>query len=256
MYIDSHAHLSSESLFPQAKELIERALEKGVDHIINICTDRKSLEKGLMLHEQFPQVLNTGSTTPHDVEKEGEAFFKDFEQAALDGHFVAIGETGLDYFYEHSNRKLQQEFFIRYLDLAKRCQLPAVIHCRDAFDDFFEIIDQHFPYPNRGVLHCFTGSQEDANKLIERDWFISFSGIVTFKKSLELQDIAKKVPNERFLIETDSPYLAPQSKRGKPNEPSYVIEVAQKLAELKRLDLDHIASLSSKNAKRLFGLDS
>ncbi len=254
MYIDSHAHLTSDKLFENADALLKRASAAKVHSLINICTDLETLERGLSLAKRCPQVFNAGATTPHDVEKEGEKFFSAFQKAAEKGLLVAIGETGLDYFYEHSKKELQQAFFIRYLNLAKQCDLPIIIHCRDAFDDFFKIIDQHFPFPKKGVLHCFTGTLQEAQKLIERGWYLSLSGIVTFKKSHELKEVAQKIPLEHLLIETDSPYLAPQSQRGKVNEPSFVVEVAHMLAELKNLPLSQIAQKTSQNTQDLFRL--
>ncbi len=254
MFIDSHAHLTSDDLYDQAGRLIEHAQNAHVNTIINICTDLTTLERGLILAEKFPGIANVGSTTPHDVEKEGELYFEAFSKAAHSGQLVAIGETGLDYYYEHSAKELQKEFFIRYLELAKACKLPVVIHCRDAFEDFFSIIDQHFTERNKGVLHCFTGTLKEAKALLERGWFISFSGIITFKKSETLREVVHHVPLEKLFIETDSPYLAPQSRRGKINEPAYVVEVAQKIAEVKGLRLEEVAKQTSQNARHFFGL--
>ncbi len=198
MFIDSHAHLTSDSLFVKIDEILKRAQKHNVSKIVNICTDLKTLERGITLSQEQPWVYNAGSTTPHDVTKEGELYFSHFRDAAKKGLLVAVGETGLDYFYEHSPKELQKEFFIRYIELAIEFKLPLIIHCRDAFDDFFDIIDKHYPRKHAGVLHCFTGTLEDAEKLVERKWFISFSGIITFKKSEELRQVAKWVPLENM----------------------------------------------------------
>lgn len=254
MYFDSHAHLTSDSLFPQIEELLKRATEQKVHHILNICTDLSTLKRGLEVHQKYPQVLNAGATTPHDVEKEGELYFEHFEKSAKNNKLVAVGETGLDYYYEHSPKKLQQDFFKRYIELAQETRLPLIIHCRDAFEDFFKIIDACGFEKGKGVLHCFTGTLEEAHELIKRDWYISFSGIVTFKKSEELRKVAKIVPKDRYLIETDSPYLAPQKHRGKQNEPSYVPLVAQTLAQVREETLNQMALESKQNAMRLFQL--
>ena len=197
-------------------------------------------------------VSNAGATTPHDVEKEGEAFFSAFEKAALEGKLVAVGETGLDYYYEHSKKEMQQEFFIKYMELARRAKLPLIIHCRDAFDDFFDLVDAHYPEKKAGVLHCFTGTVRDAEKLIERDWYLSFSGIITFKKSEELREVVSITPLEQMFIETDAPYLAPQSRRGKVNEPSYVIETAEMIAKVKNLSLTEVQQKTFSNAQSFF----
>ncbi len=252
MFLDSHAHLTSDTLYPDIDLYLKRAQEASLGKIINICTDLKTLKRGLEVAKKYPWVLNTGSTTPHDVLKEGEAYFGHFEKAAKEGHLVAIGETGLDYYYEHSPKELQKEFFKRYLALALECNLPVVIHCRDAFDDFFSILDSDYPKEAKGILHCFTGTTSDAKELVKRGWTVSFSGIITFKKSEALREAVKVVPIEQLLIETDSPYLAPQSRRGKTNEPAFVVEVAQKIAELKELTLAEVAKITQENACRLF----
>lgn len=254
MYIDSHAHLTSDDLYPNIEEYIERAKLAGVNQIVNICTDLKTLQRGIALSQLHPQIVNAGSTTPHDVTLEGEIYFEHFEKAAYEKKLVAIGETGLDYYYEHSPKKLQQTFFIRYLQLAIKCNLPIIIHCREAFQDFFEIIDQHFPKKKQGVLHCFTGTIEDAKELVKRDWYISFSGIVTFKKSIELQEAARLVPMENLLIETDSPYLSPHPLRGKVNEPSFLPHVAAKIAEIKGIPLSKVSQMTTSNTQKLFKL--
>lgn len=252
--IDSHAHLTSDDLYPEVEELLKRAQKSNITHIINICTDLKTLERGIELSKKHPWVLNAGSTTPHDVEKEGELYFAKFREATEKGLLVAVGETGLDYYYQHSPKEKQIEYFIKYMELAKEFELPLVIHCRDAFDDFFKLIDEHYPIKDKGLLHCFTGTLDEAKKLIERSWFISFSGIITFKKSAELRQVAKWVPLERMLIETDSPYLAPQKYRGKVNEPSYVVETGKMVAELKGISLDEVLFQTSQNAREFFKL--
>lgn len=249
--IDSHAHLTSAEVYDQADAILQRAHVAGVSKIVNICTDPETLEKGLILRSKHSNVFNAASTTPHDVVKEGETVFPLIEKHAREGHLIAIGETGLDYHYEHSPRELQQHFLRRYLRLALDCKLPVIIHCREAFADFFKIIDSD--YPNApGVLHCFTGTSEEAEEVVKRGWYLSLSGIITFKKSQELREAAKKVPLEQILIETDTPYLAPQSKRGKTNEPSFLPEIAQCLAEIKNGSLEQIAQVTKENAERLF----
>jgi len=249
--IDSHAHLSSPEVLPDVKNVIERAKRAGVKKIVNICTDKASLEAGLLLAKEHEGIYNTAATTPHDVEEEGESFFKEVE--SVTDQLVAIGETGLDYFYEHSPVTLQQKFLERYFELATRVDLPIIFHCRDAFVDLFAMSDQL--YRDRpAVLHCFTGTKEEAKGCLDRGWFISFSGIVTFKKSEALREVASYVPLDRIFVETDTPYLAPQSERGKQNEPAYVYEVAAKIAEVKGLPLEEVENVTSENISRFFRL--
>jgi len=253
MYFDSHAHLTCDPLFDDIEGILERAQSCGVDAIINICTDKITLERGLKLAETCKWVHNTGATTPHDVEKEGALYFPLFEEAARAGKLVAIGETGLDYHYEYSPKQSQQEFLVRYFSLAQECNLPVVFHCRDAFADLFSIAEENFP-TGKAVLHCFTGTMAEAEKCLQKGWLISFSGIITFKRSEELRRVVKEIPLNHILIETDSPYLAPQSKRGKPNEPSFIYETAQTIATLKGLLLEEVATITQQNAREFFQL--
>jgi TatD DNase family protein len=219
MYVDSHAHLASDELYQDIEGLIARAQAAGVDRIVNICTDKETLVRGLRMAEKYPCLMTTASVTPHDVAKIGESDWEEIAVAARGGRLVAIGETGLDYHYTHSPKEIQIDFLRRYLRLAKECHLPVVIHCRDAFADFFQILDEEY-VGGKGVLHCFTGTLDEAKEVVKRGFYLSLSGIVTFKKSVALQEVAAFVPLENLLIETDAPYLAPQSKRGKMNEPA------------------------------------
>jgi TatD DNase family protein len=255
MYFDSHAHLTSDAVYPDLEALLARAQAAGVNHVVNICTDVLTLERGLSLAKTHPWIYQAGATTPHDVEKEGEQVFEVFAQCARNGQLHAIGETGLDYYYEHSNREIQKKFLRRYLHLALECKLPVIIHCREAFSDFFEILDAEYGVDGRigpGVLHCFTGTMSEAEEVIKRGWMLSLSGIVTFKKSIELHEVAKVIPLENLLIETDTPYLAPQKHRGKINEPAYVTETAAFIAGLKGISVEELAMATSTNACRLF----
>ena len=253
--IDSHAHLTSDEMYSDVDDGIMRAKESNVTKIINICTDQVTLERGIKLAEKYPGIVyNTGSTTPHDVEREGEKYFQNFEDAAKSGKLVAVGETGLDYYYEHSNSNLQKEFLRRYLVLASQTNLPVVFHCRgdEAFDDLFQITKE---YPElRAVLHCFTGTLEQAKEALSRRWYISMSGIVTFKRSRELRDVMKEIPLESLFIETDSPYLAPQTRRGKRNEPSFVGEVAEMIAEGRGISLEEVCKVTSSNISKFFAI--
>jgi TatD DNase family protein len=253
MLIDSHAHLGYDALHEEIEAVLLRAKEAGVSSIVNICTDVITAKRGLALSKKHPYIYNVAATTPHDVQEEGEENFSFFEELARKKMLVAIGETGLDYHYEHSPKALQQMFLKRYLALAKECLLPVVIHCREAFDDLFAIADEQYrdcPL----LLHCFTGGVNEAKQALDRGWKISFSGIVTFKKSEELRQAALYTPLDAILIETDSPYLAPQSKRGRTNEPSFIVETAQRLAELKQVSFEEFAHSTSYNTTQFFQL--
>ncbi|HEX2578993.1 MAG TPA: TatD family hydrolase [Rhabdochlamydiaceae bacterium] len=249
--VDSHAHLTAPSAYDHVDEILERAEQKKLKAIVNICTDPASLDKGIQLSGRHPWIFNAAATTPHDVEKEGELFFPAVEEKAREGKLIAIGETGLDYHYHHSLISAQKAYLIRYFALALAAKLPVIFHCREAFKDLFELADHH--YQGRpAVLHCFTGTLEEAKGCLERGWMISISGIITFKKSTLLKEVAAYVPLDRLLIETDTPYLAPESKRGKSNEPSYIEETVKVLAQVKGISLEEMAEATARNAFQFF----
>jgi TatD DNase family protein len=255
-FVDSHAHLTEDSIYGHIEDIIKEAQNADVRTIINICIDEPNLQRGIELKQRFPWIYLAAAVHPHDAGQKP-IFFDSIVEKAYKGELVAIGETGLDYHYEHSKRAAQQNFLRLHLKLALETQLPVIIHCREAFDDFFSILDQEYQLNGKhapGVLHCFTGTFEEAEKVLARGWYISLSGIITFKKGEELREIAKRVPLDRLLIETDTPYLAPQSKRGKPNQPSYLPEIAQTIATVKELPVEKIAEITQSNAYKLFNL--
>jgi TatD DNase family protein len=252
MFIDTHAHITSDVLYDDVEALLQRACDAKVSTIICIATDAMTLNRALMLKEKHPQVLVAAATTPHDVATDGEAFFSVVEKYALSKSLIAIGETGLDYYYEHSEKNVQRDFLVRYLSLAKWCGLPAIFHCREAFDDLFAITDAE--YKGRALIHCFTGSIEEARQAIDRGWYISFSGIISFKRSESLRSVVKFIPLDRMVIETDAPYLAPLPFRGKTNEPAYIIETAKVIAGIKGISLEDVARTTSSNADAFFSL--
>jgi len=257
MLIDPHAHLTSKELLGELPALLKRAHEEKISAIVNICCDLDALKNGLTLSKTDPLVFLTAAVPPHDVGENNEEFFSLIEKVASEKKLVAIGETGLDYFYMSHSKEQQIEHFKRYLHLATQSNLPIVIHCRDAFADLFDVIDEENrkrTKPISGVIHCFTGTYEEAQNAIARGFYISLSGIVTFKKSEELQNVAKKIPIEHLLLETDSPYLAPLPMRGKRNEPSFLVETAKFVSDLKKISFDELCRVTSKNAITLFAL--
>lgn len=259
MLTDSHAHLTSPELWPEIEAVLARALAAGVSSIMNITTSMEELQLGLGLSDRFDWIYQVGGVHPHDAGPASEEHYTAVEKYAALGKLQAIGETGLDYHYKNASPQNQQEFLKRHLQLALRHRLPVVIHCREAFADFFDILDREYKMGEDGdyapgVLHCFTGTMDEAKEVIKRGFYLSFSGIVTYKKSDQLREVAKMIPLERLLIETDAPFLAPQSKRGKRNEPAYVREVAEVIAAVKNVTLAQLAEITTANAKRLFSL--
>ena len=251
-FFDTHAHLTSDSIYPIVDTVIENARKNNVHQIINICTDIVTLERGLELTEKYPWIKLAAATTPHDVDAQGESVFPIIETAAKEKKLIAIGETGLDYYYQHSDKKTQQKFLVKYLHLAQETHLPVIIHCREAFEDLFSIADLEYDKKAPLILHCFTGTLQEAEIALQRGWYVSMSGIVTFKKSVDLQLVAKMVPLNQLLIETDSPYLAPQSQRGKQNEPMFIQETANCIAKLKNITLAELAKHTYENSCRAF----
>jgi len=253
MFLDSHAHLTCDPVFENIDAMIDRAKKNHVTKIINVCTDKITLKRGIDLIEKYNWIYHIGATPPHDAKEEGERYFTLFEQAAQKSLLIAIGETGLDYYYTHSPKAAQQELLVRNFVLARKYGLPIVIHCREAFADLFLFAKKEFS-EGKAVLHCFTGSLPEAERAIERGWLISFSGIITFKKSDKLRQVVKTIPLEHILIETDTPYLAPQSKRGQVNEPSFIQETAQTIATIKGISLEEVATATQENGKKYFQL--
>lgn len=250
MWIDSHAHLCAGDFEGDLDKILSSSREVNIEKIINICTNPEELKKGLRLSKQYPWIYNAGATTPHDAETEGDLYFEEFASHARAGDLIAIGETGLDYHYYLESASMQQNLLRRYFRLALECDLPIIIHCREAFSDFFRILDEE--YSGRGVLHCFTGTWEEAQELIARGWYLSFSGIVTFKKSQALQQIVGQIPLKHLILETDAPFLAPLRYRGKRNEPAYLIETARFIAEVRGMKLEELALASTQNVHDLF----
>ena len=251
MFVDSHAHLTGETVVDHVEEMLQRAQQHGLCAIVNICTDSESLKRGLALTQRHRWIFNAAAATPHDVEKIGDSFFPEVAQFAREGGLIAIGETGLDYHYEHAPRELQRHHLRNYLKLAVETKLPLIFHCREAFDDLFQEVDA-LGKEMSAVLHCFTGTLEEAQQCLKRGWMISLSGIITFKNSIGLREIVTEIPLENLLIETDTPYLAPQSKRGKMNEPGYVVEVAEMIAQIKGVSATEVGNVTTRSAAQFF----
>lgn len=257
-WTDAHCHLQDRFLGDReieatASEVLARALAARVDRVVVIGTDATSSAEALAITELSGDVdiYATVGLHPHDALQDVE----EIVALARRGHprLVGIGECGLDYFYEHSPRRAQRAVFARQIQLAQELDLALVIHCRDAFDDLFEVFDVE-GVPSRTVIHCFTGTATEASQCLERGCDISLSGVVTFKNAESLREAARLVPLERLHVETDSPFLAPVPFRGRPNEPAMVSVVGEFLAELRGEDVDEVRRQTSQNSARLFKL--
>jgi len=249
---DTHAHLNF-SHFPEQEwpELLQRAAQENVHAIVDVATDQLSYDRSLSIPAGPSHIYRAAATPPHDLETDEDPFFSTVQRAVEQGKLVAIGETGLDYFHSSETKSYQKAIFTRYIDLSQKNSLPLIIHCRDAFEDFLAMVTEHNLFsPN--VLHCFTGTKEDAKRLLDMGWYISFSGIITYPRSDDLREVAQFVPLNRLLVETDAPYLTPQPKRGKRNEPSFLHHTVETIAALKNLSVEKVAKETYLNGCRLF----
>ncbi|MBS1789879.1 MAG: TatD family hydrolase [Acidobacteria bacterium] len=261
MLIDSHAHLDVPNYDADRAEVIDRARAAGVEIMLEIAgsdVGKGSLAPGLRLAEEHEFIYAAIGLHPH----EASLYDVQLEQILLDcsrhPKVIGWGEIGLDYHYDHSPRDVQRQVFQRQLELAAERRLPAIIHTREAEEDTIAILRQTWAENGGadigGIIHCFTSSQALADAALEMGFYVSFSGVLTFKTAEELRSVARSVPMERLLIETDCPFLAPIPYRGKRNEPAFVVETAKKLAELKQTSVEEIGHVTSDNFRRLFRL--
>ena len=254
MLVDSHCHLDRLDLAPfdnDFEQLIAVATEGGVTHMLCVCIDLESYPAMLALVQPFPQISVSVGIHPNDKERR-EPEPGELEKLAAHPRNVAIGETGLDYFRSEGDLVWQQARFRHHISAARACGKPLIIHTRAAKEDTIAIMTEEQARDAGGVMHCFTEDWEMAKKALDLGFYISFSGIVTFNSAAELREVARKVPQDRLLIETDAPYLAPVPYRGKPNLPQYVTKVAECIAELRGLGIEEVAEISSRNFFDLF----
>src|SRR6201985_1693158 len=253
MLIDSHCHLDFPDFADDLDGIVTRAEAAGVGRIVTISTQVKRLGALLDITARFPNVYCSVGTHPHQANEEDGIPAGELIELTKHPKVVALGEAGLDYFYEHGSRDAQERGFRAHIAAARATGLPLVIHTRDADDDCGRILEDEMAKGSfRAVLHCYTGGRELAMKAIGLGLSISFTGILTFKKSEALRELAAELPADRIMVETDSPYLAPGKFRGKRNEPAYVVEVAKELAQTRGVSLDEIARRTTENFFHLF----
>ncbi|MCF8566285.1 TatD family hydrolase [Alicyclobacillus tolerans] len=252
MLFDTHCHLFDEKLLGDLKEVVERAKEAGVAEIVVPAVDVETSRQAIAIAEQFDGVYAAVGVHPEAANDASEEDFAEVAKLALHPKVVAIGEIGLDYYWDAAPRPKQQDVLVQQIRLAKQLGLPVAIHNRDATQDTVRILEQECKGDVHGVMHCFTGSFETAKQCMELGFFISFGGPVTFKNARNVREVAAKIPDEWLVVETDSPYLTPHPHRGKRNEPSYVALVAQMLAEVRGQDIRQLESYTTDNAHRLF----
>lgn len=254
MFVDSHCHLDRLDLTPYEGDLaaaIEAARTCGVERMLCIGVDLGNAQTVIDIAAGYDGINASVGVHPMDVNDQL-VNINDLRTLALAPEVVAIGETGLDYYYSQDSAEIQRESFALHLRLSSELKKPVIVHTRDAREDTIAIIRQHGDSSVAGVLHCFTESWDMASQALDENYYISFSGIVTFKNATALREVARKVPLDRMLIETDSPYLAPVPYRGKQNEPKYVVEVAKCIAELRGVSVAEVAEITTANFDKLF----
>jgi TatD DNase family protein len=256
MFIDSHAHIDGEEFDADREDVIKRAHAAGVSAILNVGTGDPhsgAFERAVELGAKHESVYTAIGTHPHDARLYDDAAEQKIKRLINNERVIAWGEIGLDFHYDNSPRDVQIDIFKRQLRAARECELPVVIHTREAESETIEILQREYAgAERRGVFHCFSGSMELSQRAVQLGFMISFSGIVTFKKAEELREVARQVPLDRLLIETDCPYLTPIPYRGKRNEPAYVVEVARCLASLHGMDIEEIGRVTTENFREFF----
>jgi TatD DNase family protein len=251
--IDSHCHLDDARFDADREAVIQRALDAGVELMVAIGTGKgpPDLEAGVRLADAHPQFVATVGVHPHDAAKAAPDTWQRLEGLLAHPKVVAVGEIGLDYHYDFSPRNVQRDVFARQLRIAAGHRKPIIIHTREAWEDTLTLLEQHWaPHGLPGIMHCFTGNTEQAERSLALGFYISFGGVVTFPRATDLHEAALAVPLDRILIETDAPYLAPVPQRGKRNEPAFLVHTARKLAELRGVPVEEIASATTENFQR------
>ncbi|MFD1708141.1 TatD family hydrolase [Siminovitchia sediminis] len=255
MLFDTHVHLNDEQFDMDLQEVIARAKEAGVKYMVVVGFNRPTIERALQLADDYDFLYASVGWHPVDAINMKEADLAWLEEKASHPKVVALGEMGLDYHWDTSPPDIQKKVFRKQIDLAKKLQLPIIIHNREATEDVIQILREENAKEVGGIMHCFSGSAETAKECLDLNFHISLGGPVTFKNAKKPKKVAEEVPMDRLLIETDCPYLAPHPYRGKRNEPAYVQLVAKQIAELKGMTYEEVAMKTTENAKKLFGID-
>jgi len=257
MIIDSHCHLDFLKLYNQLDKVLERAKANNIEYMLSICTTLESFKKINMITEKYKNVYGTFGIHPHETKDHLDIdsnFIIDIKKKHK--KIIGVGETGLDFFYNHSDNNIQKKSFLQHIQAASHLNIPLIVHTRNAETETFEILKNEMKNLNlKVVIHCFTGSNEFAKKLIDLNCYISISGIITFKNSTDLAKTVSNIPIENLLVETDAPYLAPMPHRGRDNEPSYIINTVKKLSEIKNVSEAIIAAATTKNFMKIFNLN-
>lgn len=255
MLFDTHVHLNAEQYEDDLHEVINRALEKGVQNMVVVGFDEPTINKAIQIAETYDFIYASVGWHPVDAIDMTDEHLAWIEELAQHPKVVALGEMGLDYHWDKSPKEVQKDVFRRQIRLARKVNLPIIIHNRDATEDVVTILKEEHVEEVGGIMHCFTGSIEVAKQCMDMNMYISFGGPVTFKNAKKPKEVATELPLDKLLIETDCPYLTPHPFRGKRNEPGYVSYVAEQIAELKGITYEELADITTANAKKLFGIN-
>ena len=252
--IDSHCHLDHEPMYSDLKNVIYRSKDVGIEKILSICTTINSFKKIVKIINFDPIIYGTFGIHPHECSDNIVTKEEIINNVKNNNKIIGIGESGLDFYYNHSDKEKQLASFKTHIEASIHLNMPIIVHSRSAENETFRILKSYEKFKPKILMHCFTGSAEFAYKLLTLDSYFSASGIITFKNSTDLQETFKLIPNDKLLIETDSPYLAPVPLRGKKNEPSYIKHTLEKLAYLKNTEIDKMEKITSQNFNLLFNL--
>ena len=253
-FTDTHVHFHFPDYDEDRKQAIERSRQAGVELFINVGTDLKSSQESLKLAHQHEFIYATGGIHPHDAKEAHDEDFTAFERLFHESKMVAIGEVGLDFFRSLSPAETQKKVLNRFFDLHRRTKKPLILHIRDAYPEMEEQVRAELKPPVAGVVHCFSSDKETMKNFLDLGFYISFAGPLTYKKNDSLREAFKSCPLDRILLETDAPFLPPQSQRGKRNESSFILETARVGAETRNIPLEELGRVTTANAKRLFQL--
>ena len=255
MIIDSHCHLNYEPMSDNLDSVISRALHEGVKFFLTISTEDKTFNNLLNIIKKYKPVYGSYGIHPHEAKNHAHINCEEIlQKVGLSKKIIGIGETGLDFYYNHSDEKSQIKLFLEHIHASQKSNLPLIVHTRSAEEKTIEILKSEIKkHEFKILIHCFTGSKTFAHKLLDLGSYISASGVVTFKKSADLAETFKTIPNDKILVETDSPYLAPIPLRGKSNEPSYIIHTVKFLSSLKKLSKEEFGEITTTNFFNLFG---
>lgn len=253
-FFDTHAHLTSERFDEDRDSLILSLPQKGIARVIDVACDVREADKTIELIEKYDFIYATVGMHPHEAAETEMHHIDEIQKYLRHEKMLALGEIGLDYYYDFAPREVQKKWFVMQLELAQELNVPVIFHVRDAFGDFMDILRAH-KKGLKGIMHCYSGSVESAYECMDMGLYISFAGAVTFSNASKLAAVAKNIPDENLLIETDCPYLTPTPHRGKRNDPSLVRHTAQKLAELRNVSVEHIANITYENAIKVFEIE-